>query len=762
MLSRWLRGPKAALAACLWIAAAAASAQVAQYVGRSVCAECHAKEESAWRGSHHDLAMQVADEKSVLGNFANARFAYAGVTSTFSRRDGKFFVRTDGPDGKLTDYEIKYAFGVYPLQQYLIEFPGGRMQALSIAWDARAKAQGGQRWFHLYPGQNIKAGDWLHWTAGGQNWNFTCAECHSTNLRKGFDAKANTYKTTWSELNVSCEACHGPASSHVAWARKQGEWRSLEATKGLALALDERKGVTWMPGAQTGTASRSVARTSTREIDTCTRCHARAGRISDDYVHGKSPLDTHRLSLLEDNLFWTDGQMRDEVYNWGPFAQSRMHAQGVTCSDCHDPHSLKLKVSGNALCSQCHQPAKFDQPSHTHHAAGTPGAACIACHMPTTTYMVVDPRHDHSMRIPRPDLSVTLGVPNACNGCHTKQSAKWAADAIAKWTGRAPAGYQQFAAALRAGTTGAPGARGALLTLIDDKNQPAIVRATAILRLGNWMTSVTVPAVTRGLNDPDAVVRLAAVQALAGGEPALRQRYLTRMLGDPVRAVRIEAARALAGPAESGLGADDRKRFDAALTEYVEAQTYNADRPEGRAALGNIYAARGNAQDAIAEYRKAIEIDPAFVPAYVNLADLYRARGADGEAEATLRSGIAKSRNAAALHHALGLALVRQKRYPDALKELAEAARLDPDNGRYAYVHAVALNDSGQAQQALKVLQAALKRQPYDRDLLSGLAFYTARSGDRNTALAYIKLLRELDPENPSYAQMEKQMGGAR
>jgi predicted CXXCH cytochrome family protein len=399
----------------------------ATYAGRDACAGCHAKELTAWRGSDHDLAMQAADEKSVLGDFANAKFTYAGTTSTFSRRDGKFHVNTDGPDGKLADYEIKYTFGVRPLQQYLIEFPGGRMQALSIAWDSRPKAEGGQRWFHLYPGQNIKAGDWLHWTSGGQNWNFTCAECHSTNLRKGFDARTDVYKTTWSELNVSCEACHGPASNHVAWAKKEGDWQALASTKGLAIALDERKGASWNPSADTGTARRSAPRSSSRELDTCARCHARAARLSDDYVHGKPPLDTHRLALLDGNLYWNDGQMREEVYNWGSFAQSRMHAQGVTCSDCHDPHSLKLRAPGNAVCAQCHQPAKFDAPSHTHHAAGTPGAACTACHMPTTNYMVVDARHDHSLRVPRPDLSAKLGVPNPCNACHRKETPQWAA-----------------------------------------------------------------------------------------------------------------------------------------------------------------------------------------------------------------------------------------------------------------------------------------------------------------------------------------------
>ncbi len=729
----------------------------ARYVGGTECTGCHANAQAAWHGSDHDLAMQVADERSVLGDFANAKFAYAGTTSTFSRRDGKYFVNTDGPDGKLADYEIKYTFGVRPLQQYLIEFPGGRMQALSIAWDSRPKEQGGQRWFHLYPGQNIKAGDWLHWTSAGQNWNFTCAECHSTNLRKNYDAIAGTFKTTWSELDVSCEACHGPGSNHVAWARKQGDWEALAPSKGLALALDERKGVAWVPITETGNAKRSAPRVAAREIEMCARCHGRASRISDDYVHGKPPLDTHRLALLDDGLYWNDGQMRDEVYNWGSFVQSRMYAAGVTCSDCHDPHSLKVRAPGNGVCAQCHQPAKFDSTGHTHHATGTPGAACVACHMPTTTYMVVDPRHDHSMRIPRPDLSAKLGVPNACNGCHTRQTAQWAADAIGKWTGRAPTSYQNFAEALHAGSIGAPGSRGALLTLIDDKTQPALVRASAIQRLAHLLTPTTFDAVSRSLNDVDSIVRLAAVEALASIEPAARQRYLPRMLDDPVRAVRIEAARALAGEPERQLPASQRAAFTKALAEYVAVQTYNADRPEGRTSLGNLYAQRGDAAAAIVEYRKAFEIDPTFVAAYANLADLYRARGADGEAIVTLRDGLARNPRAAVLHHALGLALVRQKQTTEGLKELRTAVQLAPESARFAYVYGVALNDAGQTQEAIRLLATNLKREPYDRDLLSGLAYFTAQAGNREQALVYVNQLRELDPENVEYAQMAKQ-----
>src|SRR5574337_1015029 len=203
-----------------------------------------------------------------------------------------------------------------------------------------------------------------HWTGVNQNWNFMCAECHSTDLRKNFDAATREFKTTWAEINVACEACHGPGSRHLEWARNKDD--KAIPDKGLVIALDERQGVAWTPAPGRATAHRSSPRATSRELDTCARCHARASRISDDYVHGKPPLDTHRLSLLDEGLYWNDGQMRDEVYNWGSFVQSRMHAQGVSCSDCHDAHSLKLRAPGNAVCGQCHQSGHYDTPGHTH------------------------------------------------------------------------------------------------------------------------------------------------------------------------------------------------------------------------------------------------------------------------------------------------------------------------------------------------------------------------------------------------------------
>ena len=537
-----------------------APAAAATYVGGAACRGCHEKAFEAWQGSHHDLAMQAASDKTVLGNFDNAKLAYAGTTSTFFKRDGKFFVNTDGPDGKLADYELKYTFGVTPLQQYLIEFPDGRMQALSIAWDARPKGAGGQRWFHLYPGEKVTHKDPLHWTKPSQNWNFMCADCHSTNLRKGYDEAANRFKTTWSEMNVACEACHGPGSSHLAWAKKEGDWKRLDASgKGLAVALDERRGVSWAMNAETGNASRSRPRETAREIEVCARCHARRSQISDDYVHGRPMGDTLIVSPIENGLYWPDGQMRDEVYNHGSFAQSRMFAKGVTCSDCHDPHSLKLRAPGNGVCAQCHLPSKYDTPAHHHHQTGSKGAACAACHMPTTTYMVVDPRHDHSMRIPRPDLSVKLGTPNACTNCHADRKAQWAADAVQKWYGHTPGGYQAFGEAFAAALRQAPDARSQLMKIAGDATQPAIVRASALERLAS---------------DPDAVRDRARVE----------RTERSRRAGAPERgrcAVRRGSRRAAALPPaharRSGARGEDRR---GTLTRGASVRTHSG-RPPG-------------------------------------------------------------------------------------------------------------------------------------------------------------------------------------
>ncbi len=738
------------LIAAQWLAVSAAAASVpsseADYVGRAVCAGCHGDQAALWAGSHHDLAMQPADERTVLGDFDNAEVSVFGVTSTFYRKGEKFMVRTEGPDGKLHDYAVKYAFGVTPLQQYLIEFPGGRLQALSLAWDTRPQAQGGQRWFHLYPDEEIAYDDELHWTGLRQNWNTMCAECHSTDLVKGYDPATRTFSTTFSEMDVSCEACHGPGSAHVAWAQHEPGWEALGAGKGLEVDFDERVGVRWEMNGDTGNASRSRPRESNLEIETCARCHARRSPISDAYVHGRPLLDQYLPSLLTEHMYFADGQIDDEVYVYGSFIQSKMHHAGVTCSDCHDPHSLALRAPGNAVCTQCHQSEKYDQASHHFHEPGSPGASCAECHMPPRTYMVVDPRHDHSMRIPRPDLSVELGTPNACNGCHQDKNAGWAAAKVDAWYGNAPAGFQTYAGAFHAAREALPGAGDKLAATAHGRETPAIARATALAEIGPYLSAQTLDVVVAGLSDPDPQVRAAAVSPLEYAPPDIRVQLLFPLLDDPIRAVRIEAARVLAPFPAGDLPENQRAMLSAAIQEYVDAQMAMAERPEAQVNLGILYGDMAEPDRGVRAYRTAMELDPGYVPAYVNLADLYRNQGDEAEAEKVLRQAVKLRPGNADVRHALGLTLVRQQRTAEGLEELGLAAGLNPGNGRYVYVYAVALNSTGNPGKALEVLEQGLERHPYNRDILSALAAFYRDMGDQDAARIYSERLRALSP----------------
>jgi predicted CXXCH cytochrome family protein len=741
-----------------WLGGGAPSGPVAAtYVGRRVCGQCHAQIEQRWRGSHHDLAMQPPTDASAAGDFNDARFTYAGVTSTFSRRDGKLVVRTDGPDGRIADYEVKYTFGISPLQQYLVELPGGRLQALGIAWDTRPRAQGGQRWFHLYPGQNVTYADELHWTRPSQNWNYMCAECHSTGVRKNYDPKSRSFATAYAEVNVACEACHGPGSNHVGWAQKE-TGRTDEATKGLMVTLADRRGVTWTINAETGNAQRTPATRAGHEVEMCGRCHARRGQFSEEETSRHFLGETHRVALLEDRLYYPDGQIRDEVYEYGSFRQSKMFHRGVTCSDCHDPHSGTLRAPGSQVCLGCHSAQKYTSTTHHFHPPGSRGADCLGCHMPTTTYMVVDPRHDHSFRVPRPDLSITLGVPNACTRCHADRAAAWAAKQVEAWYGHTPRGYQRYAEALGASASGAPGSGGLLEAVARDGDQPAIARASAIARLTPASSPGAGDLLRSALQDKDPLVRRAAAGALESVEPAQRGERLAPLLDDPVRAVRMEAARLLAGAPRERLTEVQRGALDRAYAEYVAAERFNADRPESHLNLALVFAAQRRVAEAEAEMRTALEVDPRFVPAAVNLADLYRATGRDPDGERVLRDLLARDPRSAPAHHALGLLLVRQKRQADALRELETAARLAPDSSRYAYVYAVGLDGAGRRAQAIEVLERSLGRHPYDRDTLAALVAFTRETGGPRRALEYARRLALLEPGSAEAQQLVERL----
>lgn len=738
-----------------------------QYVGSQSCVNCHAGETKAWKGSHHDLAMQHANEQTVLGDFNNAKFTYYDVTSRFYKKGGKYYVHTDGPDGSLNDYEIKYVFGVEPLQQYLIEFPGGHLQALGIAWDARTKQQGGQRWYHLYPDEKITHTDRLHWTKADQNWNYMCADCHSTNLKKKYNLQTNTYNTSWSEINVACEACHGPASIHVDWANKASGWQSIDnRTKGLVVALDERRGVSWPLDPNTGNAKRSKQRNTDKEIEVCAPCHSRRSTISEDDIPGQAFMDNFRPVLLSEFLYHADGQIKEEVYVYGSFTQSKMYHQGVTCSDCHEPHSLKLRAEGNGVCLQCHAAEKFNKPSHHFHKQDSEGSLCAECHMPQTVYMGVDGRHDHSIRIPRPDLSIKLDTPNACNQCHQDKTAKWANSKLEDWYGKDWSPGWHFGETLYEARTGSVGAKTVtigqdLAAVAASPKLPVIARATAADLLQGHPSPTTYVVTRQLLQDEQPLVRLAALQTLDSFEPQHRLQLGLDLLTDPVRAVRIEAARILAVVPPQMLTAQAQTKLDQAIDEYRQAQLVNSDRPESHVNLGLLAIRLQQFAEAETSYQQALKLDPNFINAYVNLADFYRIQQQDDQAEVVLQQGIQISAKSADLHHALGLVYARKQQMQKALSELKTAWELDNNNVRYGYVYAVALESNGKTKSAINLLRQLHKTHPGNQEVLIALVSYLQKLGDRKTARLYAKSLLKLNPQLGSVEEILQRLASS-
>ena len=521
---------------------AAPEAGTLAYVGALACAECHAEQLEQWRGSHHDLAMQLPEPARVLGDFAAAELTRQGVDSRFERRGDDYFVTTDGADGELAEFPVRYVFGVDPLQQYLLELPDGKLQALSLAWDTRPADAGGQQWFHVYGDEVIDHTDVLHWTRSSQNWETMCADCHSTALTKQYDVETDRFDTSFAEINVACEACHGPGSRHLAWAQDPDD----DPTRGLELLLDERADVAWILDPETGNSRRSEPRRTSREINSCAACHSRRSRIGESTWTGGEFLGSYQPALIAPPLYHADGQVRDEVYVYGSFLQSRMYEKGVTCSDCHEPHSLKLRAPGQQVCLQCHDGERYAVPAHHLHEADSAGADCVECHMPPTTFMQVDVRHDHSFRIPRAALAVEFGTPVACLNCHADKDAEWAAAVLKKAGLETPVEPVHWTRRL-AGAEALPlEARNLWLGLAADALTPNIIRASAMARLDLSSDALAATIVGEQLQSRDPLLRLGAARALQTAAPAARVQFGPTILDDPVLAVRLAGVMVLA------------------------------------------------------------------------------------------------------------------------------------------------------------------------------------------------------------------------
>ncbi len=689
----------------------------ATFVGSESCKTCHEKEFKSWEGSHHDQAMKIADSTTILADFNNTTFTHNKVKNSFFKKEGEFYVNTEGPDGKYYDYKIVYTFGFTPLQQYIVQFPNGEYQCLLTAWGTIEK-----KWFHLQPNLDIIHDEWINWSGGSQRWNTMCADCHSTNLHKNYDSKTTTYNTAYSEINVGCEACHGPSSKHNAYYKNPDD-------NVIPVKLDMAN---FLP--------------SKILVDKCARCHSRRSQITKVFDYKGEFLDHYYPSLIEGPVYELDGQIKDEDYVYGSFIQSKMYSKGISCKDCHDVHSLKPIKKGNDLCLTCHVPA-YNEPSHHYHKVNTDGVQCVNCHMTGKYYMGNDFRRDHSFRIPRPDQTVKYKTPNACNGCHTDKSAKWASDFIVKKYGAKR--QDHFSDHLLKGYFED---LNGFKELFSNASYPEIARATALKQYSNQpLSSDEILALTTYLKDSSAMVRKETVQALERiGKTDLSNKIMP-LLMDSIRVVRISAARYFNMTAED-MGTDDG--FKKANKEFLEELDMNSDFASGQQQLALYYQAKGNVDAAVKAYKRAIEIDNRFNMARMNLALLYYQRGLIKECEALYLKVIEQEPEFSQSYYMLGLLYNETGNDKKAMGYLKLATEKEPANMNAFYNYALKLQQEKKNAESIKIINGALKIFPNNERLL-----YAKLIGEINlqqiaNAKKTCNLLIEIAPDNANYRQI--------
>jgi tetratricopeptide (TPR) repeat protein len=781
---------------------------VATYIGRDNCATCHQEQVELFIGSHHDQAMDIATPESVKADFDDQSLEHYGITSRMFRDGDRYMVNTEGPDGKMQDFEVKYTFGTEPLQQFMVELDRGRVQVLRLSWDTVAK-----KWFYLSPpdvDEKLDPTDPLHWTGVTQNWNVSCAECHSTNLQKNFDIATVSWNTSWSEIDVSCEACHGPASLH----------EEIASSKGLFWDRHHGKGLTKLKTTN-----------NLDQIQACAPCHSRRTVTATNYKPGCNFDDYHALQLATEPLYFADGQIRDEDYVHGSFLQSKMFHSGIKCSDCHDPHSLKLKHDGNQVCTSCHQhpTGKYDTKAHHFHEPGTAGAACVNCHMPTTTYMAVDHRRDHSFRVPRPDLSTLNGTPNSCTQCHlelepkTEQQKQYAqyldwiiaaengdaaaketlervnqqmATATAKWypaetSPPKTAYYPELAEAQRKIRDSEP-ATETLSKLAFDAANPAIIRATAAQLLATQTDEKALDVANRLVTDPDIKVAVAAIastenlllnalnqQLYSASEMKLESGMIAKalslvsLLDDDRARVRMEAARALTSLPEnirySLLNTERRSKFETAIREYCQSLMVMSDTAGAHMMLGNIHERLGQAEQAADDYRKAIEIEPYLAGPRSNLAALLdnKIRSLQMQLQNPSGSGAGVS---AGQFKAVSEQMARLQKRIDELRsedhqrlavDLKRAASL-PNAHALHYRFAMSAYLQRDMNDTEKHMKIAYEQQPDNPRYAMGLATFYLQMNDAKKAVPFVEQLLDISPDDPGYQALKRQLDSMR
>jgi len=714
------------------------------FVDNNLCQSCHTDEYKAWKTSHHYHAMEEPSELSVLGDFDNSVYSDANIHAKFSKRDNLYFVALEDATGSTREFEVKYTFGWHPLQQYLLALPGGRLQALTVAWDVNEK-----KWFRLLSNENAHYGDAAHWAGRLHNWNSQCAECHSTNLEKNYDSITDTYQTHFSGINVNCQACHGPGEKHITWANSEDIQK-------------EDNGIVVNIPSKMNRVERQQA-----EINMCARCHSRRTRLTENDHHGESFLEQFTPLLLSEEHYYSDGQIDDEVYVYGSFVQSKMYKAGVTCSDCHNVHTGETHAKGDAICTSCHnlspsaefaslKPFDYTSSKHHHHPIESEGARCVSCHMPDKTFMGIDPRRDHSFKIPKPDLSEQIGSPNACVNCHQDKDNNWASTKLRSWHNKGASSQKSFAKAIHLGRLSEQQGLIALAELVESQ-EPFIARATAADLLGQY-GNLANQSLQEFSQDEHLLVRAAALEGLSRIPSPENKKRLVNALNDSSRLVRITAARGLVGIPRQDLSEKEVEAYNLNIAEYIKTQQASAETPEAQLNLARFYSQNGDVTLATKAFEKAIQLDSKFGPSYFQYATILSQLGKLDAAESVLQQAIDHIPSYSDSYFALGLLYAQKGSAKQAAPMLKKSMLLQPDNPQYSYNYGLLLQQMGLYSDAEKALRQSYAASVSSPEALYALAVMFIESKDSKQAEETLRQLMETFPNYQPANQLFKHL----
>jgi predicted CXXCH cytochrome family protein len=730
-----------------------------RYSGSTSCSQCHRKIYDDWAASHHGLAEVPFDPKTHGAAFEPQRDIRHGDRKSIARvHAGKHELVTEGPGEKVQSFRPARIIGIEPLWQPVVAAAGGRYQVTALSFDPKKN-----EWFDVYGEENRRPHEWGHWSNRGMTWNSMCATCHTTDYRKRYDVSTDTYDSKYVELGVGCESCHGPYADHIAEMKAAGKSGEVDASGNVTISwppkafLDALEADKQAPGEQPRGRLDAV-------MDTCGACHARRSELTGRVVPGARFVDHFRPVLPDDTeVYYADGQVHEEDYEYTSFLSSRMYRMGVRCVHCHEPHTAKVRAPGNKLCLGCHE-KKVDPVAHSHHAADSAGAQCTGCHMPLTTFMQRHPRRDHGFTIPDPTLTRDHGIPNACSRCHSDKTTDWAIEWTQTWYGERMNRHTQKRARIIAGARdGNPDSVDGLVDLLAEgrhEDQSPMWRSVAAGLLAPWAPARADvrQALFDALSSPDHLLRgvsARVAEILIGpqGDPRFAARALeklTALLEDPVRLVRVEAAWTL------------RRQLDMSTKAGKELDHYltiNSDQPTGALQRGvfhfdRIQLAPGNLDLAIHWMEKAVGWDPYSAALHDHAAIVYdRARLTD-QAIASLEKACDLAPDQPHFAMRLGLALAAADRLEDAEKAIETACTIDDSFGRAWYNLALLRNDMGKSDEALATLDRAIDVEPrnghylYTRaTVLHGLERYPA-------ALEAVLRAEALGPPSPTLIEL--------